>query len=81
MIIFHDCGSLNELQEAFQTKKRIWSTVPKYVSAKRQGREEEEWNYNIESSLGNASHVSDKLQLVEGDSNFLEEKKIKFIII
>lgn len=41
MIIFHDCGSMNELQEAFQTKKRIQSTVPKYVSAKRQGREEE----------------------------------------
>ncbi|KAF4794839.1 Ribosomal protein S6 kinase alpha-2 [Turdus rufiventris] len=30
MIIFHDCGSMNELQEAFQTKKRIQSTFPKY---------------------------------------------------
>lgn len=40
------------------------------MSVKRQGREEEGWKYNIESNLGNANHVSDKLQLVEGDSNF-----------
>lgn len=47
------------------------------MSVKRQGREEEGCNCNIDSNLGNASHVADKLQLVESDSNFSGgEKKI-----
>lgn len=44
--------------------------VPKHMSVKRQGREEEGWSYSIESNLGNASHATDELQLVESDSNF-----------